>query len=291
MKLKELFQSKKCVFSLEVFPPKKNGGDPSALYPALDEMKQLNPDYISVTYGAAGGPAGMSTVQIASHIKKILGIEPLAHLTCINSEPEDVENVLRTLKEQGVENILALRGDRCPDAHPTRSYQHASDLMRIISEQGDFYMAGACYPEGHTESESLAQDIENLRYKVEAGAGHLVTQLFFDNTRYFRFINLLRKKRIALPVQAGVMPITTKRQIERTVSLTSASLPAEFTKMIARYSDDEQAMFDAGIDYAIRQIRDLVESGADGIHLYAMNQPRVAKRVYEGIRDLLTEED
>ena len=290
MKLKQLFESKKCVFSLEVFPPKKNGGNPTTLYPALDEMKQLNPDYISVTYGAAGGPAGMSTVQIASHIKKTLGIEPLAHLTCINSEPEDVEKVLHTLKEQGVENILALRGDRCPDAHPARSYQHASDLMRVIAETGDFYMAGACYPEGHTESDGLMQDIENLRYKVEAGAGHLVTQLFFDNTRYFRFINLLRKKGIALPVQAGVMPITTKRQIERTVSLTSASLPAEFTKMLARYSDNEQAMFDAGIDYAIRQIRDLVESGADGIHLYAMNQPRVAKRVYEGIRDLLTEE-
>ena len=266
MKLKQLFETKKCAFSLEVFPPKKNGGDPSTLYPALDEMK------------------------IASHIKNVLGIEPLAHLTCINSEPEDVHKVLQALKEQGVQNVLALRGDRCPDAHPERSYQHASDLMQVIAQSGDFYMAGACYPEGHTESASLKEDIENLRYKVEAGAGHLVTQLFFDNTRYFRFINLLRKKGIALPVQAGVMPITTKRQIERTVSLTSASLPTEFTKMIARYGDDEQAMFDAGIDYAVRQIRDLIESGVDGIHLYAMNQPRVAKRVYEGIQDLLTEE-
>lgn len=122
--------------------------------------------------------AGMSTVQIASHIKNVLGIEPLAHLTCINSEPEDVHKVLQALKEQGVQNVLALRGDRCPDAHPERSYQHASDLMQVIVQTGDFYMAGACYPEGHTESASLKEDIENLRYKVEAGAGHLVTQLF-----------------------------------------------------------------------------------------------------------------
>lgn len=287
MKLGQLFSQKACVFSIEVFPPKKNGGDPAALYPALEEMARLSPDYISVTYGAGGGAAGASTAQIASHLKNELGIEPLAHLTCINSGRKEVAQALSNLAAEGVENVLALRGDRVPGAQPPDAYPHASDLVRAIRASGDFYVAGACYPEGHAECASLAEDVEHLKEKADAGVGHLMTQLFFDNARFYRFMNLLRKKGIALPVQAGVMPIVSARQIERTVALSSASLPPEFTKMISRWDGDEASMFDAGVDYAVRQLRDLIEGGVDGVHLYAMNRPQVARLVWEGIRDLL----
>ena len=289
MKLETLFQQKACVFSLEVFPPRKHGGDIAGLLPVLEKMKALHPDFVSVTYGAGGGPAGMSTVRIASHLKHVLGVEPLAHLTCVNSSEDEIDRVLDALNSEQVKNILALRGDRVPQASPKDAYAHADQLVRKIKACGDFYVAGACYPEGHAESPSLTQDIEFLKRKVDAGVQHLVTQLFFDNARFFRFMNLMRKKGIRVPVQAGVMPIVSKRQIERTVALSSASLPPQFTKMISRYAEDEQAMFDAGIAYAVEQLRDLIEGGVDGVHLYAMNNPEVARRVYEGIADLLPE--
>lgn len=290
MRLSEVFERKECVFSIEVFPPKKNGAAPESLYPTLKKMAALAPDYISVTYGAGGGEAGMSTVQIASYLKHELKVEPLAHLTCVNSSRPQVAQIIKALQEQDVQNILALRGDICPQKQPAADFAHASDLMHYINEKGDFYLAGACYPEGHVESDTLRQDVENLKYKLEAGAQHLVTQLFFDNARYYRFMNLVRKAGIQTPVQAGIMPIVSARQIQRTVALSSASLPPQFTKMLSRYDGDEQALFDAGIDYAIGQLRDLMEGGADGVHLYAMNNPVVAQRVWEGIRDLLPED-
>ena len=286
MRLSELFQSKPCVFSIEVFPPRKNGANPEDLYPVLEQMAQLRPDYMSVTYGAGGGPAGMSTVQIAAHLKR-MGIEPLAHLTCVNSCREQVDQVAACLQEKGVENVLALRGDICPDLPRQTEFSHASDLAAYLKQGRDFYLAGACYPEGHVESSSLQQDVEQLKYKLEAGVEHLVTQLFFDNSKYYRFMNMLRKSGVQVPVQAGVMPIVSSRQVQRTLALSSASLPPQFTKLLARYDGDEQGMFDAGIDYAIGQLRDLIEGGADGVHLYAMNDPVVARRVYEGIEDLL----
>ncbi len=289
MRLSEVFKQKECVFSIEVFPPKKDGAGPESLYPALEQLAKLSPDYISVTYGAGGGKAGLSTVQIARHLKQELGVEPLAHLTCVNSTRQQVGQVIEALEEAGIENLLALRGDRSPDAEPSTDFAHASELASYIKSAGDFYLAGACYPEGHVESESLRQDVENLKYKLDAGVEHLVTQLFFDNNRYYRFMNLVRKSGIQVPVQAGVMPIVSARQVRRTVALSSASLPPAFTKMLSRYDQDEKALFDAGIDYAIRQLRDLIEGGADGVHLYAMNNPEVARRVYEGIRDLLPE--
>lgn len=287
MLIAELFQAKPCVFSIEVFPPKKEGAVETVLYPALQQMRALQPDYISVTYGAGGGQAGQSTVQIASHLKNELGVEPLAHLTCVNLSRAQLEDVLAHLRAAHVENILALRGDRNPDVPPQTDFLHASDLAAAIRAAGGFGLAGACYPEGHVESVSLQEDVGNLHYKAEAGAGHLITQLFFDNGCFYRFLNMARKAGIALPVQAGVMPIVNQRQIERTVALSSASLPPRFTKMISRYDGDAQGLFEAGIEYAVAQIRDLIEGGADGIHLYAMNNAAVAARVYEGIRDLL----
>ena len=184
--------------------------------------------------------------------------------------------------------MLAVRGDETPLRPRSRDFLHASDLMDFVRTTApEVGFAGACYPEGHPESASPAADVENLKFKQEAGAGFLLTQLFFDNLQYYRFVNRARKAGLSLPVSAGVMPIVKKSQIERTVALSSASLPAEFTKMIARYQNDEQTLFDAGVDYAVRQLRDLIEGGADGVHLYAMNNFEVAKKVYDGIRDLL----
>ncbi|MBD5101969.1 MAG: methylenetetrahydrofolate reductase [NAD(P)H] [Subdoligranulum sp.] len=289
MYISEMFQKKSCLFSLEVFPPKKEGAVQSVLYPALETMSALKPDFISVTYGAGGGMAGQSTAQIASHIKNELGIESIAHLTCVHSTREQVQETLAALRAANVENVLALRGDVNPDLPRCMDFPHASDLAAAVTAFGGFDVTGACYPEGHAECPSLRQDVENLRYKVEAGATHLITQLFFDNICYYRFLNMARKAGITVPVHAGVMPIVNSRQIERTVKLSSASLPPQFTKMISRYADDAQGLYDAGIDYAIGQIRDLITGGADGIHLYAMNNADVVQRVYEGVRDLLPE--
>ena len=218
---------------------------------------------------------------------KQLQVPALAHLTCVAATPASIAAALDELQEAGVHNVLALRGDANPDRPFSKEFPHASDLAEFIQQRGGFCVAGACYPEGHVEAASLAQDVENLRHKVAAGVSPLLTQLFFDNIHYYRFLNLARKKGITAPVSAGVMPIVNSRQIERTVKLSSASLPPKYTKMISRWQDDEQGLFEAGIEYAVDQLRDLIESGADGVHLYAMNNPTVAARVYEGIRDLL----
>jgi len=191
------------------------------------------------------------------------------------------------MKSANIENILALRGDRNPDFEPAGDFHYASDLVSFIKEHSDMNVIGACYPECHPECDSIVDDIKHLKDKVDAGCSQLITQLFFDNMHFYRFLNLARRAGITLPVSAGVMPIVKRSQIERTVSLSSASLPSEFTRMISRYQDDPAGLYDAGIDYAVRQLRDLIEGGADGIHLYAMNDAAVAAKVYDGIRDLL----
>ena len=287
MYIRQLFAQKSCVFSIEVFPPKQTASFES-LKESLRQMKALEPDFISVTYGAGGSAGGVSTCQVANFLKNELGVEPLAHLICMGSDKAKMTASLDELFAAGIQNVLALRGDRSPYRAPSADFPHASDLAAFIRGQyGSFGISGACYPEGHAEAESLAADIRNLRIKQEAGVSHLATQLFFDNAKFYRFLNMARKEGIDLPISAGVMPIVRKSQIERTVALSSASLPSEFTRMISRYQDDEASLFEAGIDYAVRQLRDLIEGGADGVHLYAMNNPQVAAKVYEGIRDLL----
>ena len=287
MKLSELYQSKKCVFSIECFPPKQTENYPK-MQATLRQMAALNPDFISVTYGAGGSAGGVSTVEIASYIKNELHIEPMAHFVCMGSNEAKMTADLAALAATGVQNVLALRGDATPLRPQSPDFVHASDLTAFIRyRQPGFGIAGACYPEGHPESATVQQDLDGLKRKVAAGADHLLSQLFFDNYQYYRFVNRARKAGLDVPISAGVMPIVRKSQIERTVALSSASLPAEFTRMIARYQNDEQALFDAGVDYAVRQLRDLIEGGADGVHLYAMNNFTVAQKVYDGIRDLL----
>lgn len=287
MKITEKFHTKGCVFSIECFPPKQaeNFGK---MKETLHSMASLAPDFISVTYGAGGSAGGVSTVELADYIKNELGVEPLAHLVCMGADKQSAGETLAALAKAGVENVLALRGDETPLRPRSADFAHASDLMDFIAAvQPAFGYAGACYPEGHPESASPAADVASLCYKQQAGADFLVTQLFFDNNQYYRFLNRARKAGLSLPVSAGVMPIVRKSQIERTVALSSASLPSEFTKMISRYQNDEAALYEAGIDYAVRQLRDLIEGGADGVHLYAMNNFAVAEKVYDGIRDLL----
>ena len=254
----------------------------------LFAMKDLAPDFISVTFGAGGSAGGISTVEVANLIQNEVGIPALAHLICMGNDKASASRILDELEQVGVHDVLALRGDRTPSRPASPDFVHASDLTAFIKAyKPDFSVHGACYPEGHPEADTLRQDVENLCIKQAAGAEHLVTQLFFDNMHFYRFLNLARRAGITLPVSAGVMPIVKRSQIERTVALSSASLPSDFTRMISRWQDDPAALYDAGIEYAVRQLRDLIEGGADGVHLYAMNDAVVARKVYDGIRDLL----
>ena len=207
----------------------------------------------------------------------------MAHLTCINSTKADIDRNLALFKENGVENILALRGDRVEGVEPQEDFTYASDLCRYIASQGDFDIAGACYPEGHSEVE----DIHNLRKKVEAGASHLISQLFFDNSVYYRFLERAKIAGVNVPIEAGIMPVTSKSQIERMVSMCGASLPAKFAKIMQKYDTRPEALRDAGIAYAVDQIVDLIAHGVDGIHLYTMNNPYVARKITEAVSSLL----
>lgn len=287
MKIVDQFKAKRCVFSIECFPPKQTT-QMDKLRATLFAMKDLAPNFISVTFGAGGSAGGISTVEVANLIQNEVGIPALAHLICMGNDKASASRILDELEQVGVHDVLALRGDRTPSRPASPDFVHASDLTAFIKAyKPDFSVHGACYPEGHPEADTLRQDVENLCIKQAAGAEHLVTQLFFDNMHFYRFLNLARRAGITLPVSAGVMPIVKRSQIERTVALSSASLPSDFTRMISRWQDDPAALYDAGIEYAVRQLRDLIEGGADGVHLYAMNDAVVARKVYDGIRDLL----
>ena len=289
MRISELYNKERIVFSIEVFPPKKLMSTEN-VYTALGEIAALKPDYISVTCGAGGSAAadGDPTLRVSSFIKNECKVEAVAHLTCVSSTKQDVLNTLTSLKESGVKNILALRGDINPDIARKEDFTYADNLIRFIRENGlKFGIAGACYPEGHIEAESVNADLKNLKRKVDAGCDSLVTQIFFENSLFYSFLEKARLIGIEVPVSAGIMPITSKKQIERMVSMCGASLPPKFTKMIARYENRPDALRDAGIAYATEQIVDLIANGVEGIHLYAMNNPYIARKVHENIGNLL----
>lgn len=284
MKLDNIFDNKQ-VFSLEVFPPKRDMPI-DTIYKTLDELSEIKPAFISVTYGAGGSENCAATLEIASTIKNKYGIEAVAHLPGINLTKADVVNMLDDFKKNGIQNILALRGDGNPEAEPVGDFNHADELVRFIKEHGDFHVAGACYPEGHTESENLITDIKYLRQKVDAGCDHLISQLFFDNDHFYRFRERCDLAGINVPIEAGIMPVLNKKQIERMVTMCGASLPNKFVKMMARYENNPEALKDAAIAYAVDQIVDLVSQGVDGIHLYTMNKPDTAKRIYSCVASL-----
>lgn len=286
MQIKDLYNKGRVVFSLEVFPP-NNNCTIDTVYNAVDKLSEIKPDYFSVTYGAGGNRANRSTREIASYIKEKHGIEAMAHLTCINSTKDDVDFMLEDFTAHGIENILALRGDLKPDEEPKHDFPYASDLCAYISAKGGFDLAGACYPETHVEAKSPVDDILNLKKKVDSGASHLITQLFFDNSMFYNFREKAIIAGIDVPVAAGIMPVTNKKQIERMVSMCGASLPGKFVKMIQRYENNPEALKDAGIAYAVDQIVDLISNDVQGIHLYTMNNPYVAGKIHEAISKLL----
>ena len=262
MKVRELFKEK-TVFSFEVFPPKKTS-TVDVIYQTLDELSGLKPDFISVTFGAGGSGNSFFALDIASRIKES-GLIPVLHLPCINFTRAEIDSTLAEAQARGIENILALRGDINPDIPPVKDFEHASDLITYLRGKGDFDIAGACYPECHPDAETLDEDIGNLKIKVEAGADHLITQLFFDNDSFYDF----------------------RDKLERMVTTGGASLPRKFVKIMQRYEHQPEALRDAGIAYAINQIVDLAASGVDGIHLYTMNNAYVARKISEAVSGII----
>ena len=286
MQLATLFEQKKTVLSFEVFPPKKTSSI-ETIYATLDDLKDLKPDFISVTYGAGGNAGDTATCEIASAIKNKYKIEPLAHLTCVNYTKSEIEQILDRLEQNGISNILALRGDLNPGVAPKDEFRYASELVAFIKQRGGFHVSGACYPEGHLESENMVTDILNLKKKVDAGAEHLISQLFFDNHYFYTFHEKARIAGINVPIEAGIMPVINKAQIERMVTLCGASLPSKFAKMLQRFENSPEALRDAGIAYAVDQIVDLISQGVDGIHLYTMNNSYIARKISESIGGLI----
>jgi len=286
MKISEIFKTKKAVLSFEVFPPKKDSAI-EKIYHTLDELACLEPDFISVTYGAGASAANASTADIASVVENKHKITALAHLTCVNASRESIDKVLKTFGEMNIENVLALRGDLPEGAEFSGDFVHASDLISYISTHYDFGISAACFPEGHPEAPDIEIDIKHLGNKVNLGASHLVSQLFYDNNDFYNFMYRLRENGIRVPVQAGIMPVTNKKSISRMVSLCGATFPKKFIKIMNRYEHDKTALFDAGIAYATEQIIDLLTNSVDGIHLYTMNNPEVARRINANVRSII----
>jgi len=286
MKISEILQNRKLSVSFEIFPPKQDSAY-DAVIGCADALARYKPDFISVTYGAGGGTSA-NTVRIASHIQEI-GVTPLAHLTCLSSTKLEVRAIIDELKIRGIENVLALRGDRPKDSSIATpgDYAHADDLVRDIKAAGDFCVGGACYPEGHPESGNKDRDLDNLKAKVDAGISFLTTQMFFDNNMLYSFLYRAQAKGITVPVLAGIMPVTNGAQLKRMVDLSNAYLPPKFLALVDRFGDDNDAMKQAGIAYATEQIIDLITNGVRGIHIYAMNKPDVVTKIMDNVSDIV----
>lgn len=283
MKTVEYFK-KKAVLSFEVFPPKPTG---TPIREVLDGLKGLSPDYINVTYGAGGSRNSDATFQIASMIRDEYGIESVPHLACIELTRPAAEEALEKLKQSSAENVMALRGDRPKEPYTPGDFAHAGDLVAFLRERSSLNIVAACYPEGHLESPDWIQDILNLKTKVDAGVNQLITQFFLDNHYFYAFMEHCRLAGIHVPVSVGVMPVISKRQIERMAPLCGAHIPEKFAAMVAHYESNPAALQEAGIAYAIDQIADLLSHGVKGIHLYTMNNPAVTQRICEAIRPLM----
>ncbi|WP_133016492.1 methylenetetrahydrofolate reductase [NAD(P)H] [Clostridium cuniculi] len=286
MKINELFNTKELVFSFEIFPPKVTSPI-STVYNTLEELKDLKPDFISVTYGAGGSLTDNRTTELSSLVKEKYGVESVAHLTCISSTKEEIDIILDDLKMKGVENILALRGDIPVGQDPKGEFNYAYELISHIKNRGDFNILGACYPEGHVKGRDFKEDMLHLKLKEEMGATQFISQLFFDNSYFYNMLEQKEKLGIKSPIQAGIMPVVNKNQIERIASLCGAHIPEKFIKIMNRYEHDKDALREAGIAYAVEQIVDLVSSGVDGIHLYTMNNQYVARRIHENINTII----
>lgn len=269
-------------FSCEVFPPKRNE-DVYEIYKTLDSLKELKPDYISVTYGAGGSNSKM-TSKICAYIQNVCDVEAIAHMTAVGMNEEILKDFLSELKKKSVKNILALRGDKpksmTDEEFESRHYRYASDIIREIRKDKDMFILGACYPENHPQSKNEKEDIEHLKYKVDCGVDLLVTQMFFDNQIFYRFLDKIKAASINVPVHAGIMPITSAKQLGTTVQLSGSSVPTALSNIIAKYGDVPADMKKAGIEYAVKQIEDLRNNGVDGVHVYTMNKADITKEIY-----------
>ena len=287
--------NKRHTISFEIFPPKNKDTDLSSVYSTVDELAELKPDFISVTYGA-GGSTAKNTGPIASYIKNEKGIESVAHLSCIDATSDNLKVILDDLKASNVENVLALRGDYPKGYNIEESplqFSYASDLTSFIKENyGDaFCVSGACYPETHFEAKSFKEDLANLKKKCDNGAEYLVTQIFYDNDYYYRLVREARKIGINVPILAGIMPVTNAKGLRRTCEISNCSIPYRLSAMIDTFEGSDSAIREVGMTYATYQIIDLMTHGADGIHIYTMNKPENAKDILErlgSIRDEYT---
>ncbi len=282
--MRDYFEQERPTMTFEIFPP-KGSGDLASIFATVDALASLGPDLISVTYGA-GGTSRENTVEIASQIQNSYAIPALAHLTCAGNSREEIDPVLKTLSDHGVSNILALRGDLA-EGETLKDFRYASDLIKYIKSKYDFRIFAACYPEKHIEAYSMETDLRCLKEKAECGVDVLISQLFFDNDLFFRFREQARAMGITAPIVAGIMPITSASQISRMVSMCGATVPERIQRIIRAFGHNSMAMKEAGIAYATAQIVDLLANGVDGIHLYTMNQPDIAKRISENIRGIL----
>ena len=284
MKIREILSKGEPTLSFEVFPPKTEDRYESVEHAAI-EIAKLKPAFMSVTYGAGGGTSRY-TVDIAATVQA-QGVTPLAHLTCVSSTREHVCHVLEELKERKIENVLALRGDIPKDGAVAKDYRYASQLIYEIRQKGDFCIGAACYPEGHVESANKTEDITHLKEKVEAGCDFVTTQMFFDNNILYNYLYRIRERGITVPVVAGIMPVTNVSQIKRICQMSGTYLPSRFKAIVDRFGDNPAAMKQAGIAYATEQIIDLIANGVNGIHIYSMNKPDVAKRIQDSLSEIL----
>lgn len=279
--------NKKALFSFEIFPPKPN--NPIEAISGISKgLTDLNPDYISITYGAGGLFSGTcETLELAYSLENKFKTKTLVHLTSIHNGKEDVDNFLNEMNKKGLSDVLALRGDRQEGKALSSDFVYASDLIKYINAKGNFNIAAACCPEGHIESKSLNEDIKYLKLKVDFGATHLNSQMCFDNEEFYRFLDRAQKASINVPIQAGIMPVVRAGQIERIITLSGVKFPSKFSRIIAKYANNPIALKDAGIAYATEQIIDLLTAGVDGVHLYVMNNVEVAERITKAVKSFL----
>ncbi len=290
MKLTELFRQDKMFLSFEVFPPKTDTAFES-VKAATEAIAELHPSFVSVTYGAGGGTSRY-TLDIAKNIKEEHGVPTLAHLTCVSSTRETVHQRIEDMKNAGIENVMALRGDLTPELeNADRSgwtYRHAIDLIRDLRDSGaDFCIGGACYPEIHPESVNQKEDIRYLKEKVDAGCSFLTTQMFFDNNLFYNFMYKIREAGITVPIVPGIMPITAARQVERAIKLSGSFMPQRFKSLVDKFGSNPDAMKQAGIAYATDQIIDLYANGIQNVHVYSMNKPDVAEKIQSNLSDII----
>lgn len=286
MKVIDIIKSNKPTLSFEVFPPKTSANFES-VKSAAEKIADLKPDFMSVTYGAGGGTSDFTTSIASDLLKK--GVTPITHLTCVSSNEERIEQELKKIKSNGIENILALRGDIPDDLDRDKmTYHYAYELINKIKEFDDsFCIGGACYPETHPESENSVKDIENLKIKIQSGCEFLTTQMFFDNNILYNFIMRLLKVGVDVPIVAGIMPVTNAKQIKRILSISQNALPQRFIRIVDRFADNPDALKQAGIAYATEQIIDLYANGINSVHVYSMNNPSVAEKIKDNLTEIL----